>query len=92
MSVTTTYTCDRCGAQQSTPEQFWTIGVVAKHDLHTAFPKWELPLERNRMQVCRACCEAMGMVPRMVPVENPPPPPTLEDLIRELIREEMQNQ
>jgi hypothetical protein len=83
MTITTTYTCDRCAVNQTTDEQFWKIGVTYA-TLNSSFPQ---PTFARRMHVCRICAEELGLVP---PATLPaPPPPTLEDLIREIIQSEL---
>ena len=83
MSVITTYTCDRCGAQQATTEQFWTVGVC--------YAAYSSPITRTiykSIHACRACVEEMGLVPTIRTGKQPAPPPTIEDLIRGIIQAE----
>lgn len=86
MSIQTIYKCDKCGAEQSTSNQFWTVGVVAKHG-HDQFEFYENFTDGKAMQVCRKCLESLGIhvsIKEKV-VENTPV--TIESLIRELICE-----
>jgi len=87
MSVTTIYKCDRCHGEQDTPVQFWNVGVVV-----TAWAGREYRKEYpdKTMDVCRSCCENMGLVMRLPKHPELTPPPTLEDLIREIVQQEIQ--
>lgn len=80
MSITVTYTCDRCGSAQTTNEQFWTLEVQAR--CNTQFP-----YEVAKIQVCRPCLELLGIHRRVKEgvKDKRPAPPTVEDLIREII-------
>lgn len=76
--ITTTYKCDKCGNVQETPEQFWTIGVGA------GIPTRAISIDRA-MQVCRRCLENLGYHVKQPRPPNSPPPPTIEELIREIL-------
>ncbi len=86
MSITTIYKCDKCGAEQNTPNQFWTVGVVAKHG-HDPYQWSDSFTDHKVMQVCRPCLESLGIFvnPREKAPENTPV--TIEALIREIINE-----
>lgn len=86
MAIVTTYACDRCGHQQNSGEQMWDIGVGIQP---TAQYK---PIEylKGKSLWCRACVVGvLGLLPKNN--DDPPPPspaPTLEDMIRQIVREE----
>lgn len=86
MSITTIYKCDRCGAEQSTSNQFWTVGVVAKHG-HDTFQWYDSFTDGKVIQVCRPCLGDLGIFvhPREKAPENTPV--TIEALIREIVNE-----
>lgn len=85
MSVQTTYTCDRCGAKQETHSQFWIVSVRVT------------PFNRDPSQFdtgpsahwCRSCCEVFGILPHTKERMVITPAPTLEDMVREIVREEI---
>jgi hypothetical protein len=82
MSIKTTYTCDRCKTVQDTITQFWTIAVVVKEGTMSS---WSEPDQKRKMDVCRSCLELLGFYRApSCPAPPLPPPPTLEDLIREI--------
>jgi hypothetical protein len=83
MSIQTIYKCDKCGAEQDTYEQFWAVGIAALH-----FP---LNTERSfladkSIQVCRPCLESFGIHVTKKPSAPVPKPPTVEELIREILQ------
>ncbi len=84
-----TYECDKCHAVQATDSQFWEVGIKCNHLNYT---NNDFVDETFRMQVCRPCLEAFGIhVQARKRDEVPlPPPPTLEDLIRELVAREVE--
>jgi hypothetical protein len=85
--ITTTYTCDKCGHAQTNAEQMWTVGVVVSHK-HYVFSDSEV---RNRALWCRACVEKLHLLPQASakPADIPQIAPTLEEMIREIVREEV---
>jgi hypothetical protein len=83
--IKTEYICDRCKASQSTSDQFWSIRVAVRysHSVSDSVIREE--------QWCRKCIEDMRLLPSNRPQkEMPPAPVTLEDTIREIIREEIE--
>lgn len=86
MSTTTTHYCDRCKAVN--PEQLWEIGISAQH---TVWPSkaslW------HKAEWCRDCCREGGLAfqfDKPEPARSAPPTqPTLEDMLREIIRAEL---
>ncbi len=88
--IVTTYTCDRCGHDQTKTEQMWDIGIVIGH--HPSRADWSRT--PNPCQLwCRTCVETLGLLPQGGGEKDAPPlpdpPPTLEDMIREIARQEM---
>ena len=87
--IKTSYICDKCGAVQDSPEQFWTIGLVYSHQGAT-YLQYSTPKKKHTMQLCRRCLVDLGI---LIPANTDEPvsqsPPTLEELIRDIIREEI---
>lgn len=84
MSIQTIYKCDKCGTEQATSTQFWTVGVVATyHGFHMGNKDYA---DGKSMQVCRPCLESFGIHVMQKQEENEVKPPTLEELIREIIQ------
>jgi len=82
MSKKTIYTCDRCGADQETRNQFWALRVQVKH--------FDNPLDwdpaYSEMEVCRSCLEHLGIHPSPATKASPDyNPPSTEELIREIL-------
>ena len=88
--IVTTYTCDRCGHDQTTDEQMWQIGIWLNHFGGRYGPSRE---PSNIQLWCRDCIESLGLLPQAGGAKDAPPPPdpppTLEDMIREIARQEM---
>lgn len=87
MAIKTTYTCDRCGHEQDNDDQMLEIGIVYRH-LRFSFS----PHPGKNALWCRKCTDEVGITPVQKTADPQPPPRlTLEDLIRELIREEVRD-
>lgn len=82
MARKTIYKCDKCGAEQETPVQFWTLQVTAR----TEGGEFESSVSGLRIEVCRECLEKYGIYskqkPKQTPEENKV---TIESLIKDLI-------
>jgi hypothetical protein len=88
MTITVTYHCDRCETDQPTSEQFWEVAVALSsvQTPHTGAHK------RITQHWCRKCVEDFHLLPPIEhnkAAEELPPAPTLEDLVREIAREEI---
>ncbi len=84
--ITTKYKCDKCGSEQPAASQFYNVAVEVKEH------GYSYPSKTAGCQWCRACAEAMHLLP--VASNKPPlltPPPTLEDLIQEIVQTEIRN-
>jgi hypothetical protein len=78
----TILTCDRCKKEVNAADFF---PVEAKLKTHSAE-------DRNKKDWCRSCCIKFNLLPELVDMpdaKRQDPPPTLEDFIREIIREEI---
>ena len=91
MTVKTTYICDHCGHEQDNNKQMWNVSFLVQ-----ASERFSRDYQTPKVMElwCRVCTEKFGLLPyEDTPKEkrkNPSPKPSLEDLIRELIRKEMQ--
>lgn len=86
--ITTTYKCDRCGHEQNTNDQMWTIKVFIDHHGHDS--QWSF----NKINVlwCRACVDEVGFLGKpSTPNVQEATRGTLEDSFREIVREEIAN-
>lgn len=91
MSITTTYECDNCGRSQQTPTQMWRIDLGIQHlpEMHTRGAH----SNQRTADWCRKCVEAAHLLPNVVhkeAKEELPPQPSLNDLVRQIVREEME--
>ena len=83
--IVTTYTCDRCNHQQTTYDQMWEVKIDVQHlNSHTR-------LSQQHQLWCRKCLTEVGLlIPARDPAKTEPPPqPSFEDMLREIIREEI---
>lgn len=86
MSITTIYRCDNCGHEQQTKDQMWRVRVDIRP---LSLPDGQTTV--HSAEWCRKCAEAVHLLPNWQhekAKEELPPPPTLEDLIRQIVREE----
>lgn len=88
MSIQTIYKCDKCHAEQPTIDQFWEVGVSAQCLSSQSLSGPRYVSSKHSMHVCRSCLESLGIHVRAEPGKVAPPAPTLEDLIREIVRQE----
>lgn len=87
--TSTTYQCDRCKKflegkkPYGRPEQFWTVAVT----LSDGYGETVV----DKQEWCLPCVEEMKMFcpPKNYPNPQPDEKPTLEDFIREIVREEV---
>ena len=85
MAIITIYKCDKCGDEQSTPEQFWKLSVIYKH-LGTGC----CVNETKGINVCRKCLESLGINATPKTKESPKYSPlTIEELIAEIVHREL---
>ena len=88
MSATTTYKCDFCGAVQADTTQFWQVRLVIH--VFSSFPSI---YDQGKMHkdACRSCMEKYGLLVNATPEVKPiQPEPTLEDMIRMIVKEEIE--
>lgn len=81
MSIKTIYKCDKCGSEQESNNQFWTVGVTANCSNYASRDF----VAGKSMQVCRPCLESFGIHVQHKQDEPAQQPPTLEELILEII-------
>jgi hypothetical protein len=92
MSQTTTYTCDRCRAQKVDEPQFLTVVTVRVGAgwSRDGYTNAVIPAQ----MWCNECIVQMGLLhPGTLSMDSskaPATPPTLEEVIREIVREEIQ--
>ncbi len=88
--ITITYTCDKCSHAQDNNTQMWEISLHLEH----ANQQQNAYISRTpavKELWCRRCVVKLQLLPFPKAEKNDPPPPpkpTLEDMIREIIHEE----
>ena len=88
--ITTTYKCDRCGHEQADNTQMWNVWIGYACLPYTRGYGTTTGVRDSLW--CRPCMETMKVLgaEREDPKAPVVPPPTLEETIREIIREEVQ--
>ena len=81
MGVKTTYTCDKCEVVQDTPNQFWILNVSVRD-----YERLSGRTDVREMSVCRSCLELLGIYRYSQESKKLPEPPTIEELIREILQ------
>ena len=85
--ITTIFQCDRCKKEQNNSTQMWHVGVVCY-----SFGTQMSAATKSHIRLwCRECCDKFNLIGSPVVKEIPFPEITLEDKIREIIREELQD-
>lgn len=89
MSRNVSYTCDKCGHTQDTEDQMWETGVLLRHTggRHIYSSNFTPSFEQLW---CRKCIVSVGLLAPSIKKESEPTtPPTLEDMIRDIVSEEI---
>ena len=93
MSQKTTYTCDRCGHTHETTDKIYTVVLFVKEGPGAYLSNYDFPSRRRDW--CLDCVSAFQLLPpkwNAPKVPDAPSPPTIEDIIREIVRDEVSNQ
>lgn len=91
MGIKTEYVCDNCGHTQNTSEQMWEVGIACRHLDGVGAPGWERHAVKQKNALwCRECVLKAGILVQPRPIKYTESEPTLEDLIREIVRQEME--
>lgn len=95
MGKVTIYTCDKCGheqTEQDKPHQLWEVYVGAR-SMGSTYPVVAARPDLKKLW-CRDCAIKQGVVKKSPhsqseakPIE---PQPTIEDLIRDIVEDEVQ--
>lgn len=92
MPIVTTYVCDRCKASQDTEDQMWHVAIQRAHYGSDRYHNVDKPYPP--VLWCRPCCEATHVLGPLILFANwvEPPAITMEDLIRQIIKDEQESQ
>jgi hypothetical protein len=87
MSVTTTYKCDRCGAEAIDDRDFLNeVGIT----LPERYSSYQTRKQVKSTWWCRPCLVTCALESPRHGEAGPVAPVTLEDVIRDIMREEIQ--
>lgn len=92
--IVTTYICDRCGAEQKTNTQMWSVGV---HLIPAGRPRELYSHAKPPELWCTKCANSIELfnylTPKKAAEQNKPAPKSLSEqlleILRQAIREEM---
>lgn len=86
--IKTTKTCDRCPASGDEQFELFRVTVGIKHN---GTMNYLQDTAKRGQDWCRVCCIEMGVFPPLQRVDATPivPEPTLEEMIKLIIREEI---
>lgn len=86
-------TCDRCNRRVLDPSKLWAVAVVVV-DYRRFVPGSSAGAHshsEHRKEWCDDCVREIGILPKpKVKNEEPEPPLSLEDLVREIAQEEIE--
>lgn len=95
--ITITWKCDRCGKEEcknsgeGNPVDFWAVAVTVRTLAITP----SQPARTIEQHWCRMCVEAMHLASPVrhteQKLERSQIPPTFEDLVREIVKDELAN-
>lgn len=88
-----TYTCDKCGHSQHNEDQMWNVGIAIDHRGYDGYrgSDWQSKKFQAQQLWCRKCIENIGLVtPKPQPKEYVAPNLTFEDMLRAIVREEVE--
>ena len=99
MSQTITYKCDRCGKESIDKDELnlRIVGIGIKVDKYSSYQdrSYDLKDYYNReKEMCEGCRRELGIIEPMKKATGGlimPVPPTLEEVIREIVRSEIEN-
>jgi ribosomal protein S26 len=99
MSIQVIHKCDRCGATATTSKEISELKLqdvaIGIKNVHYSSPYYTYYLQDNlkrEKQFCMKCCIELGIEPVLKNASSTVvTPPSFEDLIREMIREEIEN-
>ena len=90
--ITTTRTCDKCKGNIIDGAQMWALTVLYQHG-DMVHPNVSSNRACSGAQWCRPCMVLMGVLPNqqdVAPMAVIVPKPTLEDFVREIVRDEIE--
>lgn len=85
MTITNIYKCDKCNNEQPSREQFWKVGISARHYGAPTYGGGCMEIIGEKfIDVCRPCLESFGIYTKTKPTE-PSTPETIERHMRRII-------
>lgn len=91
--IKTIVTCDNCHNVITDVNQIWSVGITVKNG--TSLYNGSYRDFLKAAQWCRPCMVVAHLLPNcddVEPEKMPETPPTIEELVRDIVREELDNQ
>lgn len=95
MTTTVIYICDRCKQEAKSRHDnggyppLWMVSILCEPIDHRS--QYHSPNKYQTAELCPACVAALGIMKPLLRAETDPPAPTLDDMIRAIVREEQQS-
>lgn len=94
MAIETKYICDKCGHTQPERDQMWEVAITVRHlNFHnTAVAAIGKTGDKHKRLWCRKCVQKAHLLCADAgeKVKVSLKPPTLEDIVREIVQEEIE--
>lgn len=92
MPVVVKYICDYCGKSHDSNDQMWELSIFLRNNSLAQRYIGQGGEFRHKQLWCRGCCANVGIAfEHEAEAPKLPTPPTLEDMLREIIRDEIQD-
>lgn len=96
MTTEIIYTCDRCKQPAKSRHDnggyppLWVVSLICEPIDHRV--QYTTPSRYQTAELCPACVDALGIMKPFLRGEAEQKAPTLDDMIRAIVRDEQQNQ
>jgi len=87
MGTQVTFTCDRCKKVLASEDALWEVALTCE-SRNGYRSHYFTPTKQQKAEWCRPCVDEMGVFVGLIRAETPEQPPTIENIIREIVREE----
>ena len=89
MTTKITYTCDLCGSEQESEEQFWEVGLILRTHAQARMSHLSVHADKSLVEACRPCVEKLQLLPfsAKIPKKDPPMEMTVGEKLEALVGE-----
>jgi hypothetical protein len=92
------YECDKCHKQATTKEEIAQLALITfsigtSIQYYSTMPSVIYPTFQTwQKELCKECRDGMGLTVKVLKDSQSTPPITFEDMVREIVQQEIQNQ